>query len=373
MSVRARRLRALILKEAREILRSPVPLTIAFAGPAILLLLFAFGLSLDIERVPVAVVIEQPTPEARDLAGAFNNVRYFRAVHFDERHAAEEALLARRIAGIVVLAGDFARAVLGDGGAPVQVLVDGVDGRTGRMVASYVESAVANWLVQRALGRRSDSAPLVQLEARIWFNPEIKSRHFLAPGFIALLMTVNGALLAGLIVAREWERGTMEALLATPTLAFDLLAAKVVSYLALALGGMTVTLWLTVTVLEVPFRGSFLVLAVAASLFMLCALSLGFLISAATRNQVRAGRLSLTLGYLPTIVLSGLMFDLRNAPEPIQWLSHLVSARYFVSILHTLFLAGDVWPVLLPNLAGMTAIAVVLMAGVVRISRKRLE
>jgi ABC-2 type transport system permease protein len=362
-----------MLKDAREILRTPLPLTIAFAGPTLLMLLFGFAVTLDIERVPVAVVIEQPTPETRDLAGAFNNVRYFRAVHFDERRAAEAELVAGRIAGVVVLAGDFSRAVLGEGSAPVQVLVDGVDGRTGRMVANYVDSAVTNWLLQRALARRSGTAPLAQAETRVWFNPETKSRYFIAPGIIALLMTVSGALLAGLIVAREWERGTMEALLATPAAAFDLLAAKVVSYLALALGGIAVALLLAVTVMEVPFRGSLLVLALAAALFMVCTLSLGFLISAATRNQVRAGRLSLTLGYLPTIVLSGLLFDLRNAPEAIQWISHLVAARYFVSILHTLFLAGDVWAVLLPNLAGMALIAIVLMAGVVRMGRKRLE
>jgi len=369
---RARRIAALVLKEAREILRAPMPITIAFAGPAILLLLFAFGLSLDIEHVPVGIVIEQSTPEARDLAGAFKNVRYFHAVQFYDRRAAEEALVDGSIAGIVVLAGDFARAVLAGGGAPVQVLVDGVDGRTGRTVASYVDSAVANWLVQRALVGRSEGAPVAQAEARIWFNPETKSRYFLAPGLVALLMTVTGALLAGLIVAREWERGMMEALLATPAKAFDLLAAKLVAYLTLALAGMAVTLWLATTIMEVPFRGSFLIIAVAAALFMLSALSLGFLISAATRNQVRAGQVSLTLGYLPTVVLSGLLFDLRNAPEAIQWLSHVVAARYFVAILHTIFLAGDIWPVLVPNLIGMAAIAAILLAGVVRLSRKRL-
>ena len=285
MSARARRIGALILKEAREIIRTPLPMTIAFAGPVILLLLFAFGLSLDIERVPVGIVIERSTPDARDLAGAFSNVRYFHAVHFVDRRAAEEAVIEGRIAGVVVLAGDFTRAVLAEGGAPVQVLVDGVDGRTGRMLASYVDSAVANWLLQRALVRRSDSPPTIQMEARIWFNPEIKSRLFLAPGLVALLMTVTGALLAGLIVAREWERGMMEALLATPARAFDLLAAKIVAYLTLALCGMAATLWLATSVMDVPFRGSFLVLAVAAALFMLCALSLGFIISAATRNR----------------------------------------------------------------------------------------
>jgi ABC-2 type transport system permease protein len=363
---------ALLRKEARQILRDPVALAIAIAGPAILMVLFAFGVSLDIERVRVAIVVERNTPEAQDLAGAFRSTRYFRPVLFQERRAAEQALAAGEISGVIVLAGDFARPVLAGDSAPVQVLVDGVDGRTGRLVASYAEGAVANWILQRVAVRLGGVVPLAQMESRIWFNPEIRSRNFVVPGVIALLMTVTGALLAALVVAREWERGTMEALLATPASAFELLATKLGAYIVLGLGGMALTLALAIVVMAVPFRGSFAVLAVSAALFMLTALGLGFLVSSLTRNQVRAGRLTLATAYLPTMMLSGLLFDLRNAPDAIQWLSHLVAARYFVTILHTLFLAGTVWPVVLPNLAGLAAIAVVLLAAILRLNRKRL-
>jgi ABC-2 type transport system permease protein len=372
MTFRLRRLRALMLKEWREILRDPLAIRMAVSGPALLMVLFAYGVSLDTERVPVAIVIENPTPEARDLAGAFHNAHYFRSVFLQDRHAAEHALAVGDVSGAVVLAGDFARAVYGEGGAPVQVLVDGVDSRTARTIATYADGAVANWLLQRVQARLGDSIPLVQTESRIWFNPDAKSRNFIAPGLIALLMTVTGALLAALVVAREWERGTMEALMATPALRGDLVFAKLVSYVSLGVGGMALTLAFAVWVMEVPLRGSPIILAVAAALFMVTALSLGFLISSATRNQVRAGRLSLTAGYLPTIMLSGLLFDLRNAPDPIQWISHLVAARYFIAILHTLFLVGNVWAVILPNLAGMAIIALVLLAAIVRLNRKRL-
>lgn len=372
MMIRLRRLKALVLKEWREILRDPLAISMAISGPALLMVLFGYGVSLDTERVPVAIVIENSTPEARDLAGAFRNARYFRSVFFRDRQAAEHALGNGAVSGVIVLAGDFARFVFREGGAPVQVLVDGVDSRTARIVSIYADGAVANWLVQRVQARLGDSIPGVQMESRIWFNPDAKSRNFIAPGIIALLMTVTGALLAALVVAREWERGTMEALMATPALPGDLLLSKLVSYVALGLVGMAVTLAFTVWVIEVPLRGSPLILAGAAALFMVTVLSLGFVISSATRNQVRAGRLTLTAGYLPTIMLSGLLFDLRNAPEPIQWISHLVAARYFIAILHTLFLVGNVWAVILPNLAGMAVIALVLLAGVVRLGRKRL-
>jgi ABC-2 type transport system permease protein len=370
--IRLHRLRALIGKELRELSRDRVALTIALAGPLLLMLLFGYGVSLDTERVPVAIVIERSTPETRDLAAAFGNARYFRSVFFHRRELAEQALAAGEVAGAVVVASDFTRTVLARGDAPVQVLVDGADARTGRMVARYAEGAVASWLGQRLLTRQTESFSWVQVQARMWFNAEAKSRNFIVPGVIALILSVSGTLLAALIVAREWERGTMEALLATPVLAGELILARTVSYLVLGLGGTVLTVALSVTVVEVPFRGSFLILALAASLFMLTALSLGFLVSGATRNRIAAGRLSLTTSYLPTIMLSGLLFDLRNAPEPIQWISHLVPARYFVSLLHTLFLAGNVWPVLLPDLAGLASIAAVLLLGVVRLNRKRL-
>lgn len=372
MRRRLRRLRALIIKEWWSILRDPAAVGIAMVGPVLLLILFVYGVSLNTERVSVGIVIEQSTPEARDLAGAFRNARYFRPVFFQERLPAEQALSVGKVGGVVVLAGNFSRAALADGEAPVQVLVDGVDGRTGRTVATYVEGAVAKWLSQRVLTRQLTMAPGVQVASRVWFNPGLESRYFIAPGVIALIMMVTGTLLAALVVASEWEGGTMEAVLATPAMPSELLLAKIVSYVGLGIAGVGLAVALAVTVIGIPFRGSYLVLAAAASLFMLAALSMGFVVSGATKNRVSAGRLALTAGYLPTIMLSGLLFDLQNAPAPIQWISHLVPARYFVSILHSLFLVGNVWGVILPNLAGMGLLAFSLLALAVRLNRKRL-
>lgn len=372
MTRRLRRLRALIVKEWRSVLVDPAAFGIAVGAPVVLLILFVYGVSLDTERVSVGIVIEQSTPEARDLAGAFRNARYFRPVFFHERLPAERALSAGEVGGVVVLAGNFSRAALAEGEAPIQVLVDGVDGRTGRTVATYVEGAVAKWLSQRVLARQASMVPGAEVASRVWFNPSLESRYFIAPGVIALIMAVTGTLLAALVVASEWERGTMEAVLVTPAKPSELLLAKVLSYVGLGIAGVGLAVALAIAVIGIPFRGSYLILAVAASLFMLAALSLGFVVSGATRNRISAGRLALTAGYLPTIMLSGLLFDLQNAPAPIQWISHLVPARYFVSILHTLFLVGDVWGVILPNLAGMAVLAFSLLAVAVRLNRKRI-
>lgn len=372
MIVRLRRLKALIVVECRLALRSPGTITTVFAAPALLLLLFAYSQSLDTERVPVAIVLEQPTPQARDLAGALHNTRYFHSVFFRTRPAAEQALLHGEVNGVVVLAGDFSRAALAEGDAPVQVLIDGVDARVGRIVAGYVEGAVATWLFQRTLLGQIGGVDAVRTESRIWFNEEIDSRRFLMPGLIVLLMTVVSPLLSALVVAREWERGTIEAMLATPMTVADLLLAKMLVYFALTLAAVALTVGLTVTALEVPFRGSLLPLGAAASLFALSSLGLGLVISCATKNQFAVGRWTLLTGYLPAYMLSGFIFDLRNMPEPVQWISCLVSARYFVSILQTVLLAGDIWPVILPNLAGMAAIATVLLGTAMILVRKRL-
>jgi ABC-2 type transport system permease protein len=372
MSAGLHRVAALVVTEWREVVRAPFALLVAMAGPALLLVLFAYGVSLDTDRVSVAIVIEQSSPEARDLAGAFHNARYFRPVFFQQRDRAEQALAEGRVSGIVLLAGDFARAALGEGEAPVQILVDGADGRTGRIVASYADGAVARWLSQRVLARQSPGLPVAQPQTRIWFNPEVDSHYFTAPGMVALIMTVTGALLAALIVGREWERGTMEALLATPARPVELMLAKTICYTGLGVAGTALALLLAVLILAVPFRGSVLLLLACSTVFMVCALALGFLVSSATRNRASSARLVLTAGYLPTVMLSGLLFDLRNAPPAIQWISHLVPARYFVAILHTLFLAGDVWAIILPNLAAMALIAAVLLLLIAQLNRRRL-
>lgn len=367
-----RRFKVLLLRECRQTFRTRGAVAIVFAAPALLLVLFAYSVSLDIERVPIAIVIEHSTPEARDLAGSFNNARYFRPVFFHERRAAERAFDKGDVSGVIVMAGDFARAALGDDQAPVQVLANGVDPRISRIVTSYTESAIATWLSQRVLAGRATGVEPVRIRPRTWFNAELESRNFLAPGLVGLLMAVTGPLLTALVIAREWERGTLEALLSTSMTGREFIAAKIAWYLMLGLVAVMLMIGLTVYVMDVPFRGSVLPVTLGASLFMLCALGLGIVISMAARTQIAATRLTLTTGYLPAYMLSGVLFDLRNAPEPIQWISCLVPARYFVSILHTTMLAGDIWTIILPDLAGLALISFALFGCVAFLVRKRL-
>lgn len=367
-----RRRRALIVKEWRQITRDPSSLAIAFLVPMLLLFLFGYGVSLDTERVRIGVVIERQTPESRGAASALGNARYFRTSFYSGRELAQRALDAGEIAGILIIGQDFARKAYADTGARAQLIVDGVDASTGRIIAGYVESALQTRLSARQDEVASDTPGPVDLKPRIWFNPEVRSRNFLVPGLIAIIMTVIGTLLTALVVAREWERGTMEALLVTPVTTADILIGKIVPYFFLGMGGLAMTVIVALTLFQVPLRGSLLYLVTSSSVFMLAALGLGLFISSATKNQFLAGQVSLIAGYLPAFMLSGFLFDIASMPAAIQYLSHIVSARYFVSILQTTFLVGDVPAVLWPNLLGMAVLAAFFLALSFRLNRKKL-
>jgi ABC-2 type transport system permease protein len=228
-------------------------------------------------------------------------------------------------------------------------------------VQGYVQGAWAKWLQLEALteGRRIDIA--LTIEPRVWFNAEVRSRNFLVPGLIAIIMALIGTLLTALVVAREWERGTMEALITTPVTRLELLVGKLTPYFLLGMGGMALSVAMAVFVFEVPLRGSFLVLTGVSVVFMISALALGLLISTLAKNQFVAGQIALVSAFLPAFMLSGFLFEIGNMPAVIQGLTYLFAARYFVSALQTLFLAGNVWSVIIPDLLAMAALAAVLL------------
>lgn len=352
-----RRIRALMRKEALQVVRDPSSIAIAFVMPLILLLLFGYGVSLDIRHLPVAVVMETITDDTRALFESFANSPYIRPVAMTNARDAEAMLLEGEVNGIVVLRGDASRRFLGGGTAAAQVIVNGVDANTARFVGAYARGAAAVWLEQD-FRRRGESPPAgVTVEHRVWFNDELRSTNFLVPGVVAIVMTLIGALLTALVVAREWERGTMEAMLVTPASMAELTLSRLVVYFVLGLCGMAISVAMGVFLFGVPLRGSFLTLTLVTAVFLLGALGLGLLISVETRNQFVAGQVALVVSYMPAFILSGFIFDIDSMPPAIQWATLLIPARYFVACLQTLFLAGDVWDVILPNLAGLVAFA----------------
>jgi drug efflux transport system permease protein len=368
-----RRLRGLLRKEFLQILRDPSAIAIAFVLPAVLLLLFGYGVSLDAKHIPLALVVERPDPLAASFTGKFAQSAYFTARQFTTFREAEAALAAHRVRGIVWLRADFARRALSGGAAPIGVILDGVDANNAHIVEGYVQQVWAGWLAARAAASGSGSATPVAVEPQIWFNPAVSSRDYLVPGLIAVNMTLTGALLTALVIAREWERGTMEALMATPVTIREILAAKVIPYFMLGMGGMAASVALAVWLFAVPLNGSLWLLTIAAALFLLAALGMGLLISSIARNQFVAGQIAIIATFLPAFLLSGFVFDIGSMPAAVQAITHIVAARYFVSILQTVFLAGDVWSVVGPNLVGLAIMAAVFLGAARLIARKRLD
>ena len=367
------RLRGLIRKESLQIIRDPSSIGIAFVLPILLLLLFGYGVSLDARNINLAIVVEQPGPEVSDLISGFRRSEYFAPQVMDTIQEAEQAIITRRVDGIIWLRSDFSRQLNSGASAPVAVIVNGVDSNKARLLQGYINGVWASWLERMAteLGRPLNIP--VNMEHRIWFNPAVRSRDFLVPGLIAVIMTLIGAMLTSMVVAREWERGTMEALLVTPVSIQEILIGKIVPYFILGMGGMALSVVMAVFLFQVPLHGSLLPLTGASALFMLTAIAMGLLISTVADSQFVAGQMAIVVTFLPAFILSGFIFDIGSMPVLIQGITCVVPARYFVAILQSLFLAGDIWPVFLFNSVLLMLMATVFLLIIRKKSNKRLR
>jgi len=364
-----RRLLALMRKESTQMLRDPSTGLIALVLPLVLLFLFGYGVSLDATRLRIGLVLESTAPPAASLAASFLASPFFTVRTARDRRELEPELVGGRIKALVVIPDAFAERMAAPGGwAELQLITDGAEPNTASLVRNYVQGVLGNWQRQQP----GAAAPAITVETRFWFNPELTSRYFLVPGSIAIVMALTGTLLTALVIAREWERGTMEALMATPVTALELLVGKLVPYFALGLGSMAVATLLAVLLFGVPLRGSFLALTVLSAAFLCPALGQGLLISAVAKNQFVASQMALLAGFLPAFLLSGFIFEIDSMPWPIQAISSVVPARYFIASLQSVFLAGDLWGPMLKDIGILLLIGAVFMGLALRATRKRL-
>ncbi|WP_426126072.1 ABC transporter permease [Pararhizobium sp. PWRC1-1] len=370
-SGRMRRFLALVRKESYQAMRDPSTTLIAFVLPLILLFLFGYGVSLDVTRTRVGLVIEETTPLTQALAASFQASRYFSVTTRQDRRFFEDDLVNGRIRGILVIPANFTTDYAAGRRPQIQIIVDGSEPNTANFVQNYAQGTVANWERQRQT-LMAEEPSAITVEQRFWFNPELTSRYFLVPGSIAIVMTLVGTLLTSLVVAREWERGTMEAMMATPVTAIELLIGKIFPYFVLGLAAMTLCVLLAVFLFGVPFRGSVLALYALSASFLIPALGQGLLISAATKNQFLASQLALISAFLPAFLLSGFLFEINSMPTVIQWITYIVPARYLIPSLQTVFLAGDIWPMFLHSMTVMLLIGGIFFVLAARSTRKRI-
>jgi ABC-2 type transport system permease protein len=364
-----RRTRAVFIKELNHIVRDRLSLALAIAIPIMMLLLFGFALSLDVDRIPTLVYDQDGTPASRELVRRFEGSRYFDIRGFASDYAAIERDIdrSRILAGIVIPRG-FGGDIAAGKGASVQLLMDGSDSNTSGIAKGYAESIVRIYAAQVRISSRGvqRSAPAVDAHIRVWYNSSLRSKNYVVPGLIAVILMTMAGQLTSLTIAREWEMGTMEQLLSTPLRPSELVAGKMLAYFIVGLADAVIAIVIGVGVFAVPFRGSVLLLGASTCLFLCVVLFWGIFISSAVRNQIQAFQLGMLSTFLPGMLLSGFMFSIDTMPAPLQAISYIVPARYFVVILKGLFLKGAGLGIIGNQILFLMLFAVVVFALAVR-------
>jgi ABC-2 type transport system permease protein len=367
-----RRFRAMLIKESLQILRDPASLLIAFVLPPFLLFLFGYAVNLDTAQTRIGLAMLDNSDAALSLESAYRHSRWFRVSASDSVQPLKRDLVAGRIRGIVVIPEDFGRQAA-NGTASIELITDGSVPNTATFIAAYAEGVRQSWAAAQdaEAGRPAGAAPIA-IATRFWFNPELISRFFLVPGSMAIVLTIIGTLLTALVVAREWERGTMESLMATPVSMVEFIATKVIPYFLLGLAAAALCTVLAISVFGVPFRGSAWTLLLIVSAFMFPALGQGLFISAATKNQFVASQIALLTAFLPALLLSGFLYEISSMPRWIQLLTYAVPVRYLMPLLQSVFLSGDIWSLLLPNILVMLGFGLLFFLATARVTRRRI-
>jgi ABC-2 type transport system permease protein len=367
-------LAAIMIKEGKQVTRDPSSWIIAVVLPLTFLFLFGFGVSLDTTVVKIAMVREDGGRDARALAAALTSSKWFLVVPATDRLSGERLLQDQNVKAVVIIPAEFGtRLNAQDTTAQVQVLVDGAEPNTANYVHGYLAAIWNGFLAARTLEQGRALAAPVSLEVRYWYNANAVSRWFLIPGSMTVIMTLLGTLLTSLVIAREYERGTLEALYATPLTRGQILIGKTLPYFLLAMVSMLVCVLTALLLFRLPLRGSFLALGLVSAVFLVPALGQGLLISVTMRTQMAAAQLGLMTGYMPAMMLSGFLFDIHSMPPWLQAITLAIPARYMNVSLQTVFLAGDLWSVLIPNMLFMLAVGALFFGLTWRRLHKRLD
>lgn len=336
------RLRALLRKEFRQMLRDRSNIMMGLLLPVILIYILGFGISFDIEQAPVAAVVEDHSVEAQHLVQGLSGSRYLSVVRAGSMPEAEALVQQGKVHGILRIPPDFAEN-FGRGGAQAQLILNGVDAQNVRTVEGYVAAGIASWAAKELDRRGSLATGGVQVVQRVWFNEPSISTWFLVPGIITLILTLIGAFLASLLIAREWERGTFESLFVTPVRPAEIVIAKVAPYACIGVADIALCLFAARFLFEVPIRGSAALIFLVSLLFLFVSLLLGLAISGLTRSQFLASQVALLASFLPSMMLSGFVFDIRNMPDWLVPVCNILPATHFMKLAKQLFLAGNLW------------------------------
>lgn len=363
---------ALVVKEFKEIKRDPSSYLVAGVLPMIFLFLFGYGITLDAGVLKVAVLDQSGGQNSIAIASAFANSPWFVSRSVRDMDEAGRMMSDSDIQGVIVIREDFDRQLAAGKNGDIQVIVDGTEPNNAQYIRNYSEMVISGWQSRQRPGGQAQSGA-IDLQPRFWYNSTAKSEKFLVPGAITVIMTLIGTLLTSLVFAREWERGTMEALIATPVSRMQMLLGKLIPYFCMGMISMAICAIAAVTIFHVPFEGSVFAMVVISSIFMLCSLGQGLLISVYMHQQLVAAEAGLFSGFLPALMLSGFIFDIDSMVLPLQWLANLLPATYFNTCIRTLFLAGDDWRIFGPRILLMCLMGGLMLVLVYRKLQKRLD
>jgi ABC-2 type transport system permease protein len=369
---------AVARKEVVQILRDSRSLIIVVIMPVVLVLLFGYGVSLDLKGLPVYVYDREGSQQSQDLLKRFQASAYFDVVRVVNNYPALARSLDDDHAKMgIVIPWDFSQRLRDGRPAQVQALVDGSDDNTANVLIGYAQGVVQGYSSDMQLDWLRNHGQVVQpasvsIETRTWYNEDLESSAFIVPGVLALVMSVIGAFLTSLTIAREWERGTMEQLISTPVTSAEIMLGKLVPYFVIGMFDVVVCALIAIYWFQVPFRGSFLTLLLSSAMFMVVVLSLGFFISVTAKNQFAASQIALLITFLPAFLLSGFLFAIEQMPIALQWITRILPARYYVSVLKKIFLKGTPTALLYADLVPLAVFAVVLAVLATRTFHKRL-
>lgn len=351
------RLLAMSRKEWIQLRRDPRSLIMGFVLPIFLVLFFGYAISLDVKNIELAVVDESQSNASRALVERFESSGYFdiRARPASRREV-DRLLEAGKVRLALVIPPDFSRKLTERNGAPISILLDGSDANTATIAQSYAQAIVARYSIELIAQGRDRVLP-VTAESRVWYNETLESRNMIVPGLVAVIMSIIAAMLTALTIAREWERGTMEQLAATPVHRLEVVIGKLIPYIGIGLFDVALAIVAGLLVFDVPLRGNILLLTALTLLFLVGALSFGMFISAAVKSQVLATQVALQTTYLPALLLSGFLFSISTMPLALQAVTYAVPARYYVTVTKGIFLKG-----VGPEVLWIEALAMVIFA-----------
>jgi ABC-2 type transport system permease protein len=358
-------------------LRDSRSMVMALAFPLLMILLFGYALTLDVDRIPTIFLDSNQSPQSRELISRFQGSRFFQILGtapdygtIERKIDHDECMLG------IVIPPDYAKDLLSDHTPRIQLLFDGSDSNTASIALGYANAIAQSFAVElrsQALSRRGGGVSKIPVDPRlrVWYNSQLKSKNYIVPGLIALILMIIGALLTSLTLAREWEMGTMEQLMSTPLRPAEVALGKMSAYFVLGVIDMLLTIIVGVAIFQVPQRGSYIFLVATGCLFLIGALFWGILISALSRSQLIAYQLAMLTSFLPAFLLSGFVFAIENMPLPIQGITRLFPTRYFVTILKGIFLRGVGMEVLYLEVGLLAVYAVLVFLIAVRRLRQK--